>query len=444
MAGPFYVSSVSGNNTTGLGWATAFTTMGACISGGLTAGDTVYVASDHHDSLGGVTTTFTFPGTIASPNKIYSCDRAAEPPTTLAAGGKISTTGAFNILLNGSFYMYGMVLEAGTTAVNATLGLLAAGAGTQVYDSCAPKVLASGSGAIISIGNTTAGLNQSVRLINTPMHFSAVGQRIQIANVDFVWQNVSPAFAAGSTKPTTTIFSTGSSNRTATITFDGLDLSDLAAATQIVPAMYMNTQVNMTNCKLAGSFSALAAAPAGPGSIVYAVNCSDTTQNYRQQIAAYSGGLTADTTTYLTAGASDGTTSISWKMLSNANTTRQSPLRSFEIARWNEVLTAQTVAVEIATDNVTLTNAECWIEVQVMDDAASTRTTLFSTQCGLLATPANIATSTNPWTGVPGTPITQKITSGSFTADIKGDIRVVVCLAKANTTVYVDPEITVA
>ena len=440
MPGPYYVWNGAGGGATGADWTNAFLTMGAAITASV-AGDTIYVASDHTETQG-TTLTWTFPGTQAAPNKVLSCDRTATPPTALLAGASAIITGATSMVINGSAYIYGYDLRATSAASNGSVALLNSGAGDLHLDTCQLKLPGTNASATITLGSTSNNIMQRITLTNTQMTFASASQRILLQRTAFTWRNTSTAFVAG-TLPTTTIFNTGSTVPVGFITLDGLDFSNLAAATSIIPAQSQAYIVNMNNCKMPASFTT-AATPSGAGGRVFALNCSDGTQNYRQQLIDYSGTLTADTTTYRTSGASDGTTNISWKVVGNANTNRYTPFRTFEIAKWNETLTAQTVTVEIATDNVTLTDAECWIEVQVMDDASSTRTTLYTSQCGVLATPANLATSTEPWTGVPGTPVTQKITSPSFTADIKGDVRVVVCYGKASGTVYIDPEIAVA
>lgn len=171
-------------------------------------------------------------------------------------------------------------------------------------------------------------------------------------------------------------------------------------------------------------------------------NCDDGDTNYRLWVEDYAGSIKQETTIVSSGGASDGTTSLSWKMASSANA--EYPLivlDSPEIVQWNDTTgSAITVTVEIITDNVTLTDAECWLEVQYLGTSGYPLSTFISdAKADVLATAANQATSTETWTTTGLTTPTKQKLSVTFTPQEKGFLHAVVKLAKASTTVYVDP-----
>lgn len=175
-------------------------------------------------------------------------------------------------------------------------------------------------------------------------------------------------------------------------------------------------------------------------------NCDSGDTNYRIWTEALAGSVVSETTIVRSGGASDGTTSLSWKMVSNANA--EYPLlqlESPEIVRWNETTGSSiTVTVETITDNVTLTDDECWLEVQYLGTSGFPLGTFISdAKADVLATAANQTTSSETWTTTGlTTPVKQKL-SVSFTPQEKGFIHAVVKLARASTTVYVCPKLDV-
>ncbi len=171
-------------------------------------------------------------------------------------------------------------------------------------------------------------------------------------------------------------------------------------------------------------------------------NCDDGDTNYRLWVEDYAGSIKQETTIVRSGGASDGTTSLSWKMVSSANA--EYPLivlDSPEIVQWNDTTgSAITVTVEIITDNVTLTDAECWLEVQYLGTSGYPLSTFISdAKADVLATAANQTTSTETWTTTGLTTPTKQKLSVTFTPQEKGFLHAVVKLALLSTTVYVDP-----
>jgi hypothetical protein len=207
------------------------------------------------------------------------------------------------------------------------------------------------------------------------------------------------------------------------------------------------------NCKLPASWSgSVNAATPGINSVWELHNSDSADTNYRYQKKTQFGQIDSETTIVLTGGASDGTTSLSHKMVSNADAEwNHQTLDSPEIVQWNETVgSAITATIEIIHSGVgaggsgDFTDKEIWMEVQYLgtsgrplslfvDDAAADYITAAADQDNSSAT----------WTSSPATPVKQKL-SVTFTPQEKGYIHAVVKLATASKTVYVDPKITVA
>jgi hypothetical protein len=181
-------------------------------------------------------------------------------------------------------------------------------------------------------------------------------------------------------------------------------------------------------------------------------NCDSADTNYVLWIEDAFGSIKHDTGVYNDAGATNGTTRISWKMVSGADAEYPNQtLRSGEIVQWNEITgSTLTVTVEILRNDSTtaLKNDEIWLEVQYLGTSGVPLGS-FATDCkaDVLATAADQDTSTASWTGLaapPGGSYKKQKLSVTITPQEKGYIHAVVCLAKASTTVYVDPLLTVA
>jgi hypothetical protein len=116
------------------------------------------------------------------------------------------------------------------------------------------------------------------------------------------------------------------------------------------------------------------------------------------------------------------------------------PLISPEIYFYNTTVGSPvTVTVEVITNNVTLTNLDIWLDVMAMNTASSTLGSWTSSASALLSSATNLPSSSESWTTTGlTTPVRQKL-SVTFTPQVVGDFIAIVRLARASTTVYVDP-----
>jgi hypothetical protein len=104
------------------------------------------------------------------------------------------------------------------------------------------------------------------------------------------------------------------------------------------------------------------------------------------------------------AGASDGTTTLSWKIVTTANCSFSMPFETGPIAIWNDTVGSPiTATVEAIWGGGSLPlDSECWLEVEYLGTAGSPRATLVNDgTANLLATPAAQTASSATWTVPP-------------------------------------------
>lgn len=449
----YYVYSGAAGVADGTSWTDAYTTLAAAISG-KAAGDVFYVSDDHSESTASEVT-WTFPGTVDNPSIVLCVLRSggSVPPVAadLRTTGVAASSGNTSIVIGGSFYIYGLNIRCGVSTSQSTR-LIAFVSGTtgnprlQVYDSCVLEQASTGSGA--RIGNASVGnighRAQRVQLINTQIKFGAVGQSIDFVNCDLLWCNTASAIQGS--VPTTLFLANSNSEKGALITVRGVDLSALGSGNTLVNVAGTNIdRYRFENCKLGSSVAITTGTLAGIGGPeVSLVNCDSGDTNYRYQITNYAGTISQESTIVRTGGASDGTTPISRKMVSTANSKFYSPLISDPVIVWNDTPGSYTATIEVVTDNVTLTDAEAWAEVEYLGTSGFPLSLFAKDRAtNILSTPANQTTSSETWTTTGlATPVKQKL-AVAFTTAEKGPVAVRVHLAKASTTMYFCPKVDV-
>jgi hypothetical protein len=439
-----YVRSTDGNDADdGSTWALADATLAASVVAA-GAGGRSYVSDAHAESTAGAVT-IANPGTAASPNEIICGDDAAEPPTAVATTGSVATTGNNAITLSGFAYIYGLLFHTGVGAGGAANLNLLIGAvpGALRFDNCTLRIGTTNVNTFIAVGLQSANLDDTlVELINTICHFNGATTGLRVFG-RLRWRGGSVA----GTVPTTALFSVaGGAGPGPDVIVDGVDLSALGSGKSLVNvADGITGRYVFRNCKLGSSVSITTGTHAGPGGIeVLLVNCDSGDVNYRYYKNCYEGEIFSDTANFRTGGASDGTTPISRRMVSSANTKFFQPLVSDPIYVWVETPGSYTATIEVITAGVTLTNAEAWAEVEYPGTSGFPQSLFASDRSAdILATPANQTSSSVGWTEALASEVKQKF-EVAFTTQEKGPIAVRVYLAKASTTMYFCPKVDVA
>lgn len=435
-----YVRSGAAGAGTGADWANAYTTLAAALTA-KAAGDDFWVSEDHAETQASALTA-TSKGTAANPCKIYCVDHSGSVPPVAAdlrTTATITTTGNNSITLNGFAFVYGIAFIAGSGATGTASINLSSGSNFDWrMELCSLIISTTGASSRIQINGGFSSATFNLLLRNCTITFGATGQGFlnQGGRLEMNGGSVS-----GEIIPTT-IFS-GSDLVPSAYKLSGVDLSAIGSGKNICSvAASIMVDLILIDCKLGASVSiSTGSVVASGGSRVRVVNCDSANTSYRYFKQTYQGTITHEATIVRTGGATDGTTPISRKMVTTANSKIYSPLESDYVTFWNESLSAVTVLVPVITDNVTLTDAECWVEVEELGTSGYSLGVTVSDRCTtILTTPANQTTdSSSTWTTTGLTTPVKQLLSVTFTPASKGPVRARVMLAKPSTTVYFDP-----
>lgn len=450
-----YVRSTDGANTDdGSTWALAKADLHTATTGALAEltgpGDVAYVSQSHAQSTNGVVT-LTAQGTVANPTKILCVNDGggtpAEPPTALATTGSVTTTSGNNLVVNGSVYIYGLILSSASALLlqNATT------ASWQHYEACKLRLSSNAAGDRIKVGpaQTSGQDDNGCKWVGCSVKFANAGQGINVQQGRFEWCGGS--LEAGSTVPTALFIMLAGTEVMALV--EGVDLS--AVTTALVSVTAASTgRIIFRNCKLGAGVTVTTGTFPGPGAVeVWLDNCDQGDVNYRMERHSYL-GIVSTNTSVLKA-ASDGTQGISWLMAPSANVGYTQPLYSPEMFTWNDTAGVQkTVTVEILQDAGTALHIDdVWLEVDYMgtdgvpmttrvrDDAAAAIDVL-DVVAGASTTALTSGAGTGAWTGEGGSAVSYKLVA-TITPQTKGFIRCRVAVA-TDVDVYVDPVVTVA
>jgi hypothetical protein len=430
----YYVYSGAVGAGTGADWADAFTTLPAAVSG-KAAGDRFFVAHDHAESAGSAKS-ISFPGTAASPNICLCVNRAGSvPPVSadLRTTATITTSGTNLLTVSGGAYIYGIAFSGVSGVGNTTVSF----SGWLVFHSCLLRTQSSNTATRIQIA---ASANQAVELINTSFQFGNASQGVLMNGSRMVWRDTATP-VAGATLPTTLITGVGRGIQV----YKNIDFSALSG-TIVGPSVTANAGNGvhvLKDCKLHAS-ATVSSSPDSPGAPhVQVIRCDSGDTNYRQESYQYAGTLTTETTIVRTGGATDGTTPIAWKVVTTANPEWHAPFECFPITIWNETVgSAITLTVEgIWGGGAVPNNDEIWMDVEYLGTSGfpigSTATT---TKADILASGSAVTSSSEAWGGS----TTAFKLSSTFTPREKGPITVLVKIAAASATFYIDPEITIS
>lgn len=426
-----YVRSTDGNNADdGSTWALAKATLAGAAAID-TAGDTIYVSQAHNESTGAALN-FAWAGSLASPTRVICANDGAEPPTTPATSAIVTTTGTNAIsLLTGVSYYYGITFNCGSGTGSPNLSTGASTPNYAKYEACNFKLTATGALAVIATGTGSY-------FINCGFSFANASQKIQTSGGIVVIHGGS--VLGGSTQPTALF-----NHSSGVLIVEDFDLSNCSSSVNIASVGTNYAMLLMRDCKLPASWSgSLVSGSPNALSVFEMINCSAGSQNYKYMRQTLFGTVNDETTIVrTTGGASDGTTPLSWKLVSGSNTVfPHSALELQNILKWNDTVgSSVTATVEILTDGVTLKDDEIWMEVSYLGSSGQPLGTFLKNSRAAIATASNQASSTESWTTTGlGSPVTQKLTA-TFTPNMVGFLLLRVCLAKPSTTVYVDPKV---
>ncbi len=422
-------------------WANATTTLVRAAANDA-AGDTIYVSHNHAESTASALT-ISLAGTTASPVKVLCVDDTAEPPTTLATSATVTTTGNSNLTIQGtSFYVYGISFTAASGG-SSTASLYLTGNGGNdlgVFESC-NFYLATSASTFCRIYY----MARKTRLINCGLKFGASGQALRDDWGGATIELVGGSLLSGGTSPTA-LFDMAVAS---VVEVSGLDLTNASSSINLVSGGGSRVRGHsFRNVRLPTSWSgSLNSGTPSTGTVSEMFNCDGADTNYRYRMAASFGTIQDETTLVRTGGASDGATTISYKLVTNADAEfPKQTLDSPELVQWNDTTgSAITATVEILHDSATaLTDKEVWLEVMYLGTSGVPLGSFATDTVDVLATASNQASSSATWTTTGMANPNKQALSVTFTPQEKGFIHATVKLAKASKTVYVDPKLTVS
>lgn len=398
---------------------------------------TIYISNSHAETQASNLTLAGGQGTTASPNRYICVSNAAAPPTSATTGASVATTGATdNLSISGFGYYYGVLFSAGDTTNSANINVNPSTDCVILFESCTLKLNSSGAAAAILLGPQSTQAGALIRLLNTSFIFGASTQLFRLES-GFIYIAGGSLCASGTVIATAFTLSAGNG---ATVEIRDLDLSAITGniiniGLDLPSSLLLeNSKINATVGMTTGTFA--------PGALRFKMhNCDSGTKNYRFYEADYYANIQSETTTINTAGASDGTQGLSWKIITSANAKFGQPYVSPEISQWQDTTgSSKTATIEIA-GATTLTNGDIWMELEYPGSSASPIGSLVTSRVADAVTSvSNVTSSTASWGGSPAS--TQKL-QVTFTPQMKGPIKARIFLAKASTTVFVDPLITV-
>jgi hypothetical protein len=424
----WYVYHAAAGGGTGADWTNAYTTLAAACTA-KAAGDTFFVAHNHAETAGAAVT-ITSPGTEAVPCRILCVNSAGSvPPVSadLRTTATITTTGTFGITLNGSVSeCYGITFSAASGGGNANLTIGAVGRLWR-FVNCALRC--------VITGTVTRMVLLGCILENTTVQFGAVAQGLQQSNNSkLIWKNT-PSAITGATLPTSLFVTI-----LGTVLVEGVDLSALTSGKALVTHTTSGATMIFKNCKLSSTASIIAGGTSSAvGSDIQLIDCDSGDVHYRNERYNFMGTQTVETTIVLTGGASDGTTPVSWKIVTTADSEKEMPFECLPIYVWNETTgSSKTVTVQgIWGGGAVPNNDDIWIDVYAKTTSGFPITTRYT--CGkanTLTTGAALAAGTGTWGGS----TTKFAMAVTITPAEKGLITVYVKAALASTTFYIDPK----
>lgn len=394
------------------------------------AGNNVYVGDNSAGTIAAAGNDWGNLGTINSLVNVLCVDHTVAVPTSsdLKTTGIDNTTGANNRSIDGALYIYGMNL------------------------SYAQNFSYTAQGASLVMENCVV-----TNLSNTSLGFGSFSTDMTFKNTNFVMNGGSTevfknpncctlrwwgGVLSGSNLPT--YFITPANGGGVSPWIEGVDLSVLGSGKTLVNNPNQQAGVVIfKDCKL-GASVAVCTDPVSRTAGVDLINCDSGATNYRHERYRYGGSHVVDTTIVRTGGASNGVTTIAWKIVTLAGKTLWTePFECIPITIWNDSTSAMTVTFYGTTTGGGVPNDDdIWVDVEYLGDAGSPQGTFLNgSKANILAASAAGHNSSDGSTwGGGGAGNGWKRVSDSFTPAQKGPITFYLKVAKASATYYVDPK----
>lgn len=428
-----YFRSVDGLNTdSGATWDLAKASVHGTTNA---AGDRLFLSQSHSEANTAAATVATA-GTLAAPTYMAAVSDAAEPPVAYASGrAAVRTVGAFGITITGNCFIEKVEFAPGETSGSAANLTMGANDIRQVYRGCLFRLASVAAATNIVVGAGSSAVETSISWDQCDYSTANAAHRINVTQARFRWKG--GTLINGGAVPTALM---SAASDQCDILIEGLDLS--AGSTSMVlfnPSGAAGKAV-ARGLKLPDGWTGTPGVPATPSCRNELWDSWAGSSYIRVWVSEYAGRVRDDESRLISA------SGYSLLMASTANC--RPIVNTLEGVELAAKLTSSgapvTASVEILHDGAAaLTDADIWLEVSYM--GASGQVIVddhVPIQFGV-ATAQGVSSAT--WTGATGTGPngsavwhTRKL-SVTFTPSAAGIITGRVFLAKASTSVYVNP-----
>ena len=430
-----YVDSTADGENDGSDWDNAWTSLSSAT--GVAAGDTVLIDDGHSETYSTATTLNFSSGTRLAPVRVISVDKSDNSPS---AGATIKSDSSVDVTLTGATWVWGLTFDMETSGGDDFYY----GPGndkTLVMENCIIKcdrlLAVSTDNALIIFRDCTIDTSSNS---TSEMQLGASDSEVWFINCDFSGCDGSPGVFLDLTASEATVW-----------TFQDCDITGSGCSTVINAVDGENHRVVFRRCCFKAGATLLGTAIADPRNRILFESCSSGTITDPvlglTELHEYWGTVKSDLTRYRTGGADDGeqANAYSWEMDTTANSAEVFlPLRSLP----------RTI----------------WVDPDASISSATAQGIFTSTRMDPQGTPSALTTDgSSTWNGTDvgtkqkithtltnGDTLTVYVASGGTLNDddfwveisepdqVGGPVSVVFCLAKASTTVYVDPKLEVA
>jgi hypothetical protein len=434
MATKFVYSGAAGSNT-GADWTNAYTSLASAAS--VAAGDIVKVHKTHSQT--GLSADINFSnGTAVAPVLVYCVDK--DNSDALSTGASVSW-GTADHGIAGNFISYGV----NYTNAAGSFTIIVPAAGVMTLENC---TLTASTGGFANLPITQ---NGDLYFHNVNVDLSSSGAT-SFAYIK--WGDGGTRVGRFEWRGGTYTCKTGQSTllRTENVANMCIDIAGVLFSGTVTNLYELVTTqaatIRLADCVLPTYTNVFGTAPSIASTQVILERCAASgtiTVSPLSKFATKLGTITQDTAHYRTGGADDGVqaNAYSWAMVTNSSSGAFTlPMRSPPITEWTTA-GSQTLTV-YAAGGASLNNDDVWLEVTSQSEAgsATAQGKFQTTRPNPLASNAALTTDgTSTWNGS-GVGTKQKITA-TIAPTLAGPVSVRVCLAKASTTLYVDPQIVI-
>lgn len=433
----------SGSNTAPYDtWAKAATTWATAV-GALAAGDDLVMSSSYTESTSGAVS-WALPGTDTLPNRIMCGTKAATSGLSSIFPGAVLTATSGGAAVTGSAYIFGITFK--STSVTTISPQFNAGTSghSQVYDQCTFDYgSANSAGNAVWFGSLSGFNESSTRLRECSFKLGNTGQTINLTGAVVIHDS---QFLAGGSTPVTAFTPASGAGRPTSVRVYGLNFTALGTAVNVFATPVAGAVVDAIGLKMpagwTGSFVHGSSSNVGGEINVVESDANAITSRALYKLTA-AGSVVHETTIVRTGGATDdGSTTYSWKLVSESDCSIVNPLRTPRRAIWNATAGSPvTLTVEIENDGTTFTDKQVALWANYRNTSSMSSIT---SSPDAVTSASNLATSSQTWTTTGQTTPTKQNVSLTFTPGSAGPIEWWIELVAPSATVFVDPMVAVS